>query len=172
MSYYFLCSQNKDSINNRFIQCVFFMEARPNFAKTKREASGGFLPRPLLLRLRHPNSEKRNQPKFCGILSPENSFRKTSSALFPFHSLGFSAKWVLTFSNKHHHSEFAEEIASGLRPSALVSAKKFQGVLNSAKRIPAEIRRFPNKVWIVPKAQEPMNRDLKIVGVMQNLLSI
>ena len=29
-----------------------------------------------------PNSEKRNQPKFCGILSPENCFRKTSSALF------------------------------------------------------------------------------------------
>ena len=140
--------------------------------KEKRGASGGFLPRPLLLRLRHPNSEKRNQPKFCGILSPENSFRKTSSALFPFHSLGFSAKWVLTFSNKHHHSEFDEEIASGLRPSALVSAKKFQGVLNSAKRIPAESRRFPNKVWIVPKAQEPMNRDLEIVGVMQNLLSI
>jgi len=53
-----------------------------NFAKTKRGASGGFLPRPLLLRLRHPNSEKRNQPKFCGILSPENCFRKTSSALF------------------------------------------------------------------------------------------
>ena len=140
--------------------------------KEKRGASGGFLPRPLLLRLRHPNSEKRNQPKFWQILSPENSFAKTSSALFPFHSLGFSAKWVLTFSNKHHHSEFAEEIASGLRPSALVSAKKFQGVLNSAKRIPAESRRFPNEVWIVPKAQEPMNRDFKIVGVMQNLLSI
>jgi len=140
--------------------------------KEKRGASGGFLPRPLLLRLRHPNSEKRNQPKFWQILSPENSFAKTSSALFPFHSLGFSAKWVLTFSNKHHHSEFAEEIASGLRPSALVSAKKFQGVLNSAKRIPAESRRLPNKVWIVLKAQEPMNRDLKIVGVMQNLLSI
>ena len=30
---------------------------------------------------------------------------------------------------------------SGLRPSALVSAKKFQGVLNSAKSIPAESRR-------------------------------
>ena len=73
-----------------------------NFAKTKRGASGGFLPRPLLLRLRHPNSEKRNQPKFWQILSPKNSFAKTSSALFPFHSLGFSAKWVLTFSNKHH----------------------------------------------------------------------
>ena len=52
----------------------FFDLARPNFAKTKRGASGGFLPRPLLLRLRHPNSEKRNQPKFCGILSPEKLF--------------------------------------------------------------------------------------------------
>jgi hypothetical protein len=151
------------------------MEARPNFAKTKRGASGGFLPRPLLLRLRHPNSEKRNQPKFCGILSPENCFRKTSSALFPFHSFGFSAKWVLTFSNKHHHSEFEEELTSPApkaRARAGIFAKKFQGVLNSAKRIPAESRRFPNEVWIVPKAQEPMNRDFKIVGVMQNLLSI
>src|SRR3989344_2551137 len=55
---------------------------------------------------------------------------------------GVSAKWVLTFSNKHHHFRFAEEVASGLPPSALVSAKKFQGVLNSAKRIPAESRRL------------------------------
>jgi len=47
-------------------------------------ASGGFLPRPLLLRLRHPNS-KTNQPKFWQILSPENSFAKTSSALKPRH---------------------------------------------------------------------------------------
>src|SRR3989344_6976483 len=84
--------------------------------KEKRGASGGFLPRPLLLRLRHPNSEKRNQPKFCGILSPENSFRKTSSALFPFHSLGFSAKWVLTFSNKHHKKILGRK--NGSRPRA------------------------------------------------------
>ena len=69
-------------------------EARPNFAKTKRGASGGFLPRPLLLRLRHPNSEKRNQPKFCGILSPENCFRKTSSALFQISSSGLLSKKV------------------------------------------------------------------------------
>jgi hypothetical protein len=106
------------------------------------------------------------------IQNPRKIVCPASSALFPFYSLGFSAKWVLTFSNKHHHSEFVKEVASGLRPSALVSAKKFQGVLNSAERIPAESRRFPNKVWIVPKAQEPMNRDFKIVGVMQNLLSI
>ena len=75
------------------------------------------------------------------------------------HSWGFSAKWVLTFSNKHHHFRFAEEVVSGLRPSALIYAKKFQGVLNSAKRIPAESRRFPNKVWIAPKTQEPIRRD-------------
>ena len=76
------------------------MEARPNSPKTKRGASGGFLPRPLLLRLRHPNSEKRNQPKFCGILSPENCFRKTSSALFQISS-GFSSKKVRILSRAY-----------------------------------------------------------------------
>ncbi len=53
----------------------------PNFAKTKREANGKFLPKPLLFHLRLPNS-KTNEPKFCKILSPKNSFCKTSSALF------------------------------------------------------------------------------------------
>ena len=53
----------------------------PNFAKTKRGANGKFLPKPLLFHLRHPNS-KTNEPKFCKILSPKNSFCKTSSALF------------------------------------------------------------------------------------------
>jgi len=79
----------------------------PNFAKTKREANGKFLPKPLLFHLRLPNS-KKNQPKFCKILflqklytfhilntkcsrscesvphflTPKNSFCKTSSALF------------------------------------------------------------------------------------------
>ena len=75
--------------------------ARPNFAKTKRGASGGFLPRPLLLRLRHPNSEKNNQPKFCGILSPENCFRKTSSALFQISSSGLLSKKVRILYNEY-----------------------------------------------------------------------
>jgi hypothetical protein len=43
-------------------------------------ANGKFLPK-LLLHLRHPNS-KTNEPKFWQILSPKNSFAKTSSALF------------------------------------------------------------------------------------------
>ena len=101
MRRFFLCSQNNDSKNNGFIQYVFFQEARPNFAKTKRGASGGFLPRPLLLRLRHPNSEKMNQPKFCGILSPENCFRKTSSALFQISSSGFISKKVRILSREY-----------------------------------------------------------------------
>ena len=49
--------------------------------KENSGASGGFLPKPLLLRLRHPNL-KTNEPKFWQILSPKNCFAKTSSALF------------------------------------------------------------------------------------------
>ena len=102
MRTFFLCSQNKHSKNRRFFQCmVSDFVARPNFAKTKRGASGGFLPRPLLLRLRHPNSEKRNQPKFCGILSPENCFRKTSSALFQISSSGLLSKKVRILYNEY-----------------------------------------------------------------------
>jgi len=53
--------------------------------KPKRGANGKFLPKPLLFHLRHPNS-KKNQPKFWQILSPKNSFAKTSSALKPRHT--------------------------------------------------------------------------------------
>ena len=43
--------------------------------------------------------------------SPRKIVCPAESALFPFHSLGFSAKWVLTFSNKHHkrHKIFPAE---------------------------------------------------------------
>src|SRR3989344_2975424 len=37
------------------------------------------------------------------IQNPRKIVCPAESVLFPFHSLGFSAKWVLTFSNKHHH---------------------------------------------------------------------
>ncbi len=91
------------------------MEARPNFSKTKRGASGGFLPRPLLLRLRHPNSEK-NQPKFCGILSPENCFRKTSSALFQISSSGLLSKKVRILYNEYRNfSKRVSECKMGSR---------------------------------------------------------
>jgi len=43
----------------------------------------------------------------------------------------------LEYPTKIKLSQFWKRIASGLHPSALVSAKKFQGVLNSAKRITA-----------------------------------
>jgi hypothetical protein len=56
------------------------MTPAPNSPQTKRGANGKFLPKPLLFHLRHPNS-KTNQSKFWQILSPKNSFAKTSSAL-------------------------------------------------------------------------------------------
>jgi hypothetical protein len=72
-------SHNYTNMNNTFSQ--FFKPARIP-SKENSGASGGFLPKPLLLRLRHPNS-KTNEPKFWQILSPKNSFAKTSSALKP-----------------------------------------------------------------------------------------
>jgi len=54
----------------------------PNSPKTKRGSNGKFLPKPLLFHLRLPNSKKSSRV-FCQILSPKNSFAKTSSALKP-----------------------------------------------------------------------------------------
>ena len=85
------------NIKDIFTFCIY---ARPNFAKTKREANGKFLPKPLLFHLRHPNSKKINQPKFCGVLSPKNCLRKTSSVLFQISS-GFSSKKVRILSRAY-----------------------------------------------------------------------
>jgi hypothetical protein len=49
-----------------------------NSPKENSGANGKFLPKPLLFHLRHPNS-KTDEPKFWQILSPKNSFAKTSS---------------------------------------------------------------------------------------------
>src|SRR3990167_1490797 len=57
-----------------------FLNARIS-PKENRGANGKFLPKPLLFHLLHPNS-KTNEPKFWQILSPKNSFAKTSAALF------------------------------------------------------------------------------------------
>src|SRR3989344_5931244 len=59
----------------------FFKSARIS-PKEISGANGKFLPKPLLFHLRHLNS-KTNEPKFWQILSPKNSFAKTSSALKP-----------------------------------------------------------------------------------------
>jgi len=72
---------NLNNFVNEFLGSFFVLPARIS-PKEISGASGGFLPKPLLLRLRLPNS-KTNQPKFWQILSsPKNSFAKTSSALF------------------------------------------------------------------------------------------
>ena len=69
---------NYTNMNNTFSQ--IFKPARIS-PKEISGANGKFLPKPLLFHLRHPNS-KTNEPKFWQILSPKNSFAKTSSALF------------------------------------------------------------------------------------------
>ena len=69
---------------NNFVNATpsFFVLSARISPKENSGASGGFLPKPLLLRLRHPNSKKISRV-FCQILSPKNSFGKTESALVP-----------------------------------------------------------------------------------------
>ena len=91
---------------------VFWILSAPNSPKTKRGANGKFLPKPLLFHLRHPNS-KTNEPKFWQILSPKNSFAKTSSALFrhlPEYLYGQNTKekCPFHFQKKFHHRHIRE----------------------------------------------------------------
>ena len=73
---------NLNNFVNEFLGSFSESPAR-NSPKENSGASGGFLPKPLLLRLRLPNSKKISRV-FCEILSPKNSFRKTESALVQF----------------------------------------------------------------------------------------
>src|SRR3989344_4744369 len=74
-------TKNSRMVEAQYRICIFCFLSAPNSPKTKRGANGKFLPNPLLCHLRHPNS-KINEPKFWQVLSPKNSFAKTSSALF------------------------------------------------------------------------------------------
>jgi len=79
-----MLAQNSKSIKAK--GGILFLPAKNPARNSPKEISGAngkFLPKPLLFHLRHPNSEKRNQPKFWQIFSPKNSFAKTSSALKP-----------------------------------------------------------------------------------------
>ena len=71
---------NLNNFVNGLLGIFFVLPARIS-PKENSGANGKFLPKPLLFHLRHPNS-KTNEPKFWQILSPKNSFAKTSSALF------------------------------------------------------------------------------------------
>ena len=71
---------NLNNFVNNFLGNFFVLPVRIS-PKENSGANGKFLPKPLLFHLRHPNS-KTNEPKFWQILSPKNSFAKTSSALF------------------------------------------------------------------------------------------
>src|SRR3990167_4903176 len=75
MSHYFLCSQNKDSINNIFIQLFISDFVAAEFPKT---------PSPKPARIHSPDPFLRAgkfSRGFAKSFSPENSFGKTESAL-------------------------------------------------------------------------------------------
>src|SRR3990167_10902088 len=77
MSYYFLCSQNKDSINNRFVQLLISYFVAAEFPKT---------PSPKPARIHSPDPFLRAgkfSRGFAKSFSPENSFGKTESVLKP-----------------------------------------------------------------------------------------
>ena len=80
MSHYFLCSQNKDSMNNRFIQILIFDFVAAEFQKT---------PSPKPARIHSPDPFLRAgkfSRGFAKSFSPENSFGKTESVLKPRHT--------------------------------------------------------------------------------------
>src|SRR3989338_961599 len=77
MSHYFLCSQNKDSINNIFIQLFISDFVAAEFPKTPS-------PKPAPLHSPHPLLRAGKFSRgFAKSFSPENSFGKTESALKP-----------------------------------------------------------------------------------------
>jgi hypothetical protein len=65
--------------HNIEIEFVFCFFVRPEFRQKKTDgASGGFLPRPLLLRLRNPN-----QSRFCGNHSPRKMLPQNRVRIVP-----------------------------------------------------------------------------------------
>jgi hypothetical protein len=73
----------------------------------------------------------------------------------------------------HHPIEFPRENASALRAVSGSSARKEKGVLKSTESALARKWRFYElKLILRNTAGADGKRDLEIVGVMQNLLSI
>ncbi|MDO8664100.1 MAG: hypothetical protein Q7K44_00895, partial [Candidatus Liptonbacteria bacterium] len=61
------------------LNLYFLLFVRPEFRQKKTDgASGGFLPRPLLLRLRNPN-----QSRFCGNNSPRKMLPQNLVRIVP-----------------------------------------------------------------------------------------
>ena len=73
---------------------IFFNFVAAEFPKT---------PSPKLARIPPQTPPAGGKSAEAGqIQNPRKIVCPAESALFQFHLLGFSAKWVLTFSNKHH----------------------------------------------------------------------
>ena len=115
-------------------------------------ANGKFLPKPLLFHLRHPNS-KKNQPKFWQILSPKNSFAKTSSALKPRHTA-----WILGGQNPERKHPFLFQKKSTPRKSEMQGVFFFRGCRSSA-------RQWRNDTSVQGSFKSPRAPRVRLVGI-------
>jgi len=130
---------NLNNFVNEFLGSFFVLPARIS-PKEISGANGKFLPKPLLFHLRHPNS-KTNEPKFWQILSPKNSFAKTSSALKP-HTL---PEYLVAEPRKKNTLSFFKR---NFTPAKLEMQGVFffRGCRGSARRLPLQIQ-FGGVCW-------------------------
>ena len=122
----------------------------PNFSKTKRGANGKFLPKPLLFHLRHPNS-KTNEPKFCKILSPKNSFCKTSSALF---------RHLPETLRAEHQRKMSFPFSGKISPPPYQRSKEHFSLV-----LPREARQWRNDTSVRGSFESPRAPRVRLVGI-------
>src|SRR3989344_8759053 len=118
--------------------------------KENSGANGKFLPKPLLFHLRHPNS-KTNEPKFCKILSPKNSFCKTSSALFRHPPENLRAE---------HQRKMSFPFSRKISPPPYQRSKEHFSLV-----LPREARQWRNDTSVQFSFEPPRAPRVRLVGI-------
>ena len=113
-------------------------------------ANGKFLPKPLLFHLRHPNS-KTNEPKFWQILSPKNSFAKTSSALF---------RHLPETLRAEHQRKMSFPLSRKISPPPNQESKEHFSLV-----LPREARQWWNDTSVRFSFKPPRTRGVRLVGI-------
>src|SRR3989344_2151864 len=155
---------NHNIILPKYLEVVkeMYKPAR-NSPKEKRGASGGFLPRPLLLRLRLPNSEKRNQPKFC------QNFVRIVSVSF----VGILCKMGSDFFKQTPPFQICRRSCLGASPLGIGFRQEIPGVFEIRQKNSRRKSAVPKRsLDCAFGARADEERFLEIVGVSAMPLSI